>query len=102
MEQLLSYTSVYFKTREELADVFSIQNKSLLTLRNGNDDDRVVYWLIQGSFRYFQAYIMTSSYYYHDLDKRVEFMNACVEAFNEHIKGIYLEFIQNYNKPAKV
>ncbi|PWS55657.1 motility associated factor glycosyltransferase family protein [Pseudoalteromonas sp. meg-B1] len=102
LEQLLSYTSVYFKTREELADVFSIQNKSLLTLRNGNDDDRVVYWLIQGSFRYFQAYIMTSSYYYHDLDKRVEFMNACVEAFNEHIKGIYLEFIQNYNKPAKV
>ena len=102
LEQLLSYTSVYFKTREELADVFSVQNKSLLTLRNGNDDDRVVYWLIQGSFRYFQAYIMTSSYYYHDLDKRAEFMNTCVEAFNEHIKGIYLEFIENYNKPAKV
>lgn len=102
LEQLLSYTSVYINTREELADIFNIQNKSLLTLKKGNEDDRVVYWLIQGSFRYFQAYIMTSCYYYNDLNKRVEFMNACVEAFNNHIKGIYLEFIENYNKPAKV
>lgn len=102
LEQLLSYTSVSFNSREELADIFNIQNKSLLTLKNGNAEDVVVYWLVQGSFRYFQAYIMTNSYYYHDLDKRAEFINACVEAFNEHIKGIYLEFIENYNKPAKV
>ncbi len=102
LEQLLAYTSVSFNSREELADIFNIQNKSLLTLKNGNADDIVVYWLIQGTFRYFQAYIMTSSYYYSDLEKRAGFINACVDAFNEHIKGIYLEFIENYNKPAKV
>ena len=102
LEQLLAYTSVNFNSREELADIFNIQNKSLLTLKNGNADDIVVYWLIQGTFRYFQAYIMTSSYYYSDLEKRAGFINACVDAFNEHIKGIYLEFIDNYNKPAKV
>ncbi|WP_409423658.1 motility associated factor glycosyltransferase family protein [Pseudoalteromonas sp. RW-H-Ap-1] len=102
LEQLLAYTSVSFNSREELADIFNIQNKSLLTLKNGNADDIVVYWLIQGSFRYFQAYIMTSSYYYSDLEKRAGFINACVDAFNEHMKGIYLEFIENYNKPSKI
>lgn len=102
LEQQLSITSQYFETREQLADAFSLQNKILLKLRTSNADDLVVYWLIQGSFRYFQAYIMTSSYYYSDLEKRAEFINACVDAFHEHIKGIYLEFIENYNKPAKV
>ena len=102
LEQLLAYTSVSFNSREELADIFNIQNKSLLTLKNGNADDIVVYWLIQGSFRYFQAYIMTSSYYYSDLEKRAGFINACVDAFNEHMKGIYLEFIENYNQPSKI
>jgi len=33
---------------------------------------------------------------------RTGFINACVDAFHEHVKGIYLEFIENYNKPAKV
>jgi len=102
LEQQLSITSQYFETREQLADAFSLQNKILLTLRTSNADDIVVYWLIQGSFRYFQAYIMTSSYYYSDLEKRAEFMNACVEAFHEHVKSIYLEFIENYNKPSKI
>lgn len=102
LEQLLAYTSVQFNSREELADIFNIQNKSLLTLKNGNADDIVVYWLIQGSFRYFQAYIMTSSYYYNDLEIRASFINACVNAFNEHMKEIYLEFIVSYNKEAKV
>jgi hypothetical protein len=102
LEQQLSITSQYFETREQLADAFNLQNKILLTLRNSTADDIVVYWLTQGSFRYFQAYIMTSSYYYNDLEKRTEFINACIDAFHEHIKGIYLEFIENYNQPAKV
>jgi len=102
LEQLLSITSQYFETREQLADAFNLQNKILLTLRNNTADDVVVYWLIQGTFRYFQAYIMTSSYYYNDLEMRTGFINACVDAFHEHVKGIYLEFIENYNKPAKV
>ena len=102
LEQQLSITSQYFETREQLADEFTLQNQILLTLRTGNADDIVVYWLIQGSFRYFQAYIMTSSYYYSDLEKRAEFINACINAFHEHIKGIYLEFIENYNKPSKI
>ena len=101
LEQLLSITSQHFETREQLADAFNLQNKILLTLRNSTADDNVVYWLIQGTFRYFQAYIMTSSYYYNDLEMRTGFINACIDAFHEHVKGIYLEFIENYNKPAK-
>lgn len=102
LEQLLLITSAYFNTRESLADAFTLQNKILLRLRDGNTNDHAVYWLIQGTFRYFQAYIMTSSYYYADLEKRAEFMNACIDAFHSHVEDLYLEFVENYDKSAKI
>uniref|UniRef100_UPI0023544D40 motility associated factor glycosyltransferase family protein n=1 Tax=Pseudoalteromonas sp. TaxID=53249 RepID=UPI0023544D40 len=102
LEKLLLITSAHFNTRESLADAFTLQNKILLMLRDGNSNDHVVYWLIQGTFRYFQAYIMTNSYYYRCLEQRAEFMNACIDAFHSHVEDLYLEFIENYNKSAKL
>ncbi|MFY8300284.1 6-hydroxymethylpterin diphosphokinase MptE-like protein [Pseudoalteromonas sp. SS15] len=99
LEQLLLLTSQSFETREQLADAFTLQNKVLKALTN-SDDGRVIYWIIQGSFRYFQAYIMTNSYYYHDLEKRAEFMNACIDAFHSHIDDVYREYMAFYNKPS--
>jgi hypothetical protein len=102
LEKLLLITSAHFNTRESLADAFTLQNKILLMLRDGNSNDHVVYWLIQGTFRYFQAYIMTNSYYYRCLEQRAEFMNACIDAFHSHVEDLYIEFIENYNKSAKL
>jgi len=102
LEQLLSITSTNFNSREELANAFAVQNKMLLCLRDGNSDDKFVYTLIQGTFKYFQTYIMANCYYYHDLEKRNNFINACIGAFQSHLSELYLEFINNYDKPAKV
>lgn len=102
LEQLLSIASTNYNSREELANTFAVQNKMLLCLRDGNSDDKFVYILIQGTFKYFQTYIMTNCYYYHDLEKRNNFINACVAAFQAHLSDLYLEFINNYDKPSKV
>lgn len=102
LEQLLSLATPNFESREQLANAFALQNKVLLHLRNNDADDGVVYILIQGTFKYFQTYIMANSYYYHDLEQRNNFINACISAFHIHIEELYLEFINNYNKPSKV
>jgi len=99
LEGLLELIPPTFQTREELADAFAIQNKMLLKMQY---KDEVVYILVQGTFKYFQTYIMANSYYYSDLKKRAEFINACLDAFYEHVNDIYLEFIENYDQPAKV
>ncbi|WP_231617019.1 motility associated factor glycosyltransferase family protein [Pseudoalteromonas sp. SWXJZ10B] len=99
LEQLITVTSPYFTTREELVDAFALQHKMLLNMR---DEDDVIYILVQGTFKYFQTYIMANTYFYDNLDKRIEFMNACIDAFHEHLNDIYQEFIFSYNKPAKV
>ncbi|MBH0033759.1 motility associated factor glycosyltransferase family protein [Pseudoalteromonas sp. NZS71_1] len=99
LEQLIGITSFYFETREQLADAFYRQNQLLINTHNNNED---VYWLIQGTFRYFQTYIMANTYYFNDLDSRAEFINVCIDAFHNHLNDIYIEFSENYNKPAKV
>lgn len=99
LEEVLSFTACQFQTREQLADAFTLQNKLLLELK-GTDAGKLIYWIVQGSFRYFQAYIMTNSYYYENLEKRAEFMNACIDAFHQHINDIYLDYMEFYNKPS--
>ncbi|MEI8624043.1 DUF115 domain-containing protein [Pseudoalteromonas sp. B137] len=100
---LISITTPYFNDRENLANAFTIQNKILLGLYGSpNHNDVSVYWLIQGTFRYFQTYIMVNTYYYSNSESRAEFMNACIDAFHNHLNDIYIEFVENYNKPAKV
>ena len=99
LEQLLELAPPHFHTREQLAQAFFEQNKLLLKMQR---EDETAFILVQGTFKYFQTYIMASSYYYSDLDKRAEFINACINAFYEHVNDIYIEFIEYYNKPAKV
>lgn len=101
LEQLIKITSFYFETREQLADAFYRQNQLLINIHNNNNNEDV-YWLIQGTFRYFQTYIMANTYYFSDLDSRAEFINICIDAFHNHLNDIYIEFVENYNKPAKV
>ncbi len=103
LEQLIAITMPHFKTREALVNAFTIQNKILIGLyKSVNCHDVAAYWLIQGTFRYFQTYIISNVYYYDDLNKRADFMNSCIDAFHSHISDIYTEFVENYNKPAKV
>ncbi|WP_310736313.1 6-hydroxymethylpterin diphosphokinase MptE-like protein [Pseudoalteromonas sp. SR43-5] len=98
LEQLLSFTSIYFDTRENLSSAFLAQNKMLLEIQN---KDEMTFWLVQGSFKYFQAYIMSNIYYYSNQGKRTEFMNTSIDIFHQHIVDIYLELIESYDKPAK-
>lgn len=99
LQQLLELVPPHFHTREQLAQAFSEQNKMLLEMQR---EDETVFILVQGTFKYFQTYIMASSYYYRNLEMRADFINSCINAFNEHINDIYMEFIKYYNKPAKV
>jgi hypothetical protein len=101
LEQLLSITNQYFDTREQLADAFTAQNKVMQQLKS-SVNGKVIFWTIQGTFRYLQAYIMTNSYYYKNLVKRAEFMNACVGLFHEHVDDLYREYIAFHDKPSHV
>ncbi|MBE0351608.1 motility associated factor glycosyltransferase family protein [Pseudoalteromonas lipolytica] len=99
LEVLLELTPPSFVTREELASAFSAQNKMLLKMQR---EDEIVFILVQGTLKYFHTYIMASSYYYSDLNKRAEFINACLDSLFEHVNDIFIEFTEYYDKPAKV
>lgn len=99
LEQLIAITTPYFTTREQLVNAFTLQHQLILKMHKENE---MVYILIQGTFKYFQTYILSNTYYYDDLAKRAEFMNACIDAFHAHLDDIYKEFLNFYDKPAKV
>lgn len=89
LESLLSLTNRNFNTREELVESFFLQNKMLKMIK---EQDAICFWLIQGTFNYFQSYIMACTYYFSDPSKRVDFINACIDAFHEHVNDIYIDF----------
>ena len=60
------------------------------------------YWMIQGTFKYLQTYIMVDTFMYEDLVKRNEFMNYCLKEFKQHLEFLYLELTTSYNKQPKV
>lgn len=101
LEQLIGFTSMDITTREELSQQFTLQNTLLMKLKF-NKNYQMSYWLIQGTFRYFQAYIMTNCYYYDDLEQRKEFINFCLNKFRKHLDSLYKEFLTSYNKPSKI
>jgi hypothetical protein len=101
LEQLIGFTSMDISTREELSQQFTLQNTLLMKLKF-NKNYQMSYWLIQGTFRYFQAYIMTNCYYYDDLEQRKEFINFCLNKFRNHLDSLYKEFLTSYNKPSKI
>jgi len=101
LEQMLQISAKDFSTREELADAFSEQNKVLVELAK-NVKYRQVFWIIQGTFRYFQTAIMTHTYHFYDLEKRAKFINEALDQFEQHVIVLFDELMQNYNKAAKV
>lgn len=101
LEQLFSFTDKEIHSREELSKAFHLQHSLLIQLKQ-RPEYQVSYWIIQGSFKYFQAYIMTNSYYYDDLKERSEFINYCLPAFRKHMEQRYTELLNAYNKPSKV
>ncbi|TMO23983.1 6-hydroxymethylpterin diphosphokinase MptE-like protein [Pseudoalteromonas sp. S4741] len=94
LEELLQITNMNFDSRESLAGAFYLQNELLHKI---SKDNEAVFWLIQGSFKYFQSYIMACSYYYSNLENRMEFINACVDAFHGHIEDVYIDLTKVCN-----
>jgi hypothetical protein len=101
LEQLFVFTDKEINSREELSTAFNLQNGLLIQLSQ-REEYHVSYSIIQGSFKYFQAYIMTNSYYYDDLNERKKFINYCLLSFREHMEHRYNELLNSYNKPSKV
>ena len=85
-------------SREELSDIFADQYILLKELRE-RDEYKFNYWLIQGTFRYYQSLIMSHSYFYGDLDARNDFMNDCLDKFKRHLNFLYKELTTTYNQP---
>jgi hypothetical protein len=100
LEQLIHFININISTREELSQQFTLQNALLMELKV-RKDTQVTYWLIQGTFRYFQAYIMTNCYYYDDPEERKEYINFCLTEFRAHVDNLYKELLSSYNKPSK-
>lgn len=97
LEQFILKMDKEVTSREELSDIFADQYSLLKELRE-RDDYKFNYWLIQGTFRYYQSLIMSHSYFYGDLGERNEFMNFCLTLFKEHLEYLYQELTTTYNK----
>jgi len=100
IEQLMNFVSMDISTREELSHQFTLQNSLLMRLKV-RKESQVTYWLLQGTFRYFQAYIMTNCYYYDDPVQRKEYISFCLTEFRAHVESLYKELLNSYNKPSK-
>ncbi|KGJ97001.1 6-hydroxymethylpterin diphosphokinase MptE-like protein [Colwellia psychrerythraea] len=97
LEQFVLKMDKQVSSREELADIFADQY-SLLKELSKREEYKFNYWLIQGTFRYYQSMIMSHSYLYGDLNTRNDFMNYCLHEFKEHLTYLYNEFLTTYNK----
>ncbi len=96
IEQLFKITNKKIESREELCRLFSIQHELLIQLRV-RKEYQVNYWMLQGSFKYMQACIMTNAYSYEDLGERNEYINFCLEKFEEHIWLLYEKLVSSYD-----
>jgi hypothetical protein len=96
LEQLSLKMDKRVSSREELADIFADQYLLLKELLK-REDYKFHYWLIQGTFRYYQSMIMCNSYLYGDLNARNDFMNFCLKEFKEHLDFLYQKITTTYN-----
>jgi len=97
LEQLILKMDKKVSSREELADIFASQYNLLKELFK-RDEYKFNYWLIQGTFKYFQSMIMSNSYFYGDLNARNDFMNFCLKEFKEHLEFLYQKITTTYNQ----
>jgi len=100
LEQFILKMDKKVNSREELADIFSDQYKLLRELYK-RDEYKFNYWLIQGTFRYYQSMIMSHSYLYGDLNARIDFMNYCLKEFKDHLNFLYQDFTTTCNSDLK-
>ena len=100
LEQFILKMDKKVNSREELADIFSEQYKLLRELYK-REEYQFNYWLIQGTFRYYQSMIMSHSYFYGDLSARNDFMNYCINEFKDHLNFLYQDFTTTCNSDLK-
>jgi hypothetical protein len=96
LDQLMLIVNKKVNSREELADLFSAQDKLLSQLLT-REEYKFNYWMIQGTFKYLQTYIMSNSFMYEDLIKRNEFMNHCLDIFRRHVDFLFIELTNSTN-----
>ena len=101
LDELMKFVNGKIDNRNELSEAFHLQNKLLMKLKV-RDEYKVSYWLVQGTFRYFQAYIMTNSYYYDDPAEQKYFITFSLKELRRHVNSLYQELVSSYNKPSKV
>lgn len=101
LEQLMKFVNGKIENRNDLSEAFHLQNKLLMSIK-ARDEYKVSYWLMQGTFRYFQAYIMTNCYYYDDPTEQKDFITFSLKELRRHINSLYKELVSSYNKPSKV
>jgi hypothetical protein len=103
LDKILSVTDKRIESRNELRLLFSLQYQTLFEeLKTCAGSTRAVSLYLQGSLKYFQATIMSNSYYYNDLAQRNEYINEAITIMKNHFYSTYSELIENYNKPSKV
>ncbi|WP_170252845.1 6-hydroxymethylpterin diphosphokinase MptE-like protein [Colwellia echini] len=96
LEQLMLIITTEVNSREELADLFARQHHLLVQLE-AREGYQVNYWLIQGTFKYFQTYIMSHCFLYTDPVERKEFINYSLEIFREHVNFLFGELLKSIN-----
>lgn len=90
LEQLMLIIRKKVNTREELADLFAAQHQLLMQLE-AREEYQFNYWMIQGTFKYCQTYIMCNCLFYADVAKRSEFINYSLAMFREHVDFLFTE-----------
>lgn len=93
LEQLMLIIDKKVSSREELADLFAAQHQLLAQLET-RDAHQINYWMIQGTFKYFQTYIISHCFLYSDLKEREEFINYSLAVFREHIDFLFNKLIE--------
>lgn len=103
LDKMLLVTDKRIESRDELRLLFSLQYQTLfLELKKSSGCKSAISLFLQGSLKYFQATIMSNSYYYNDYEKRSEYINQGISIMKEHFNSTYLELTETYNKPSKV
>jgi hypothetical protein len=96
LEQLMLIINKKVNSREELADLFSAQHQLLIQLE-AREEYQFNYWMIQGTFKYLQTYIMCNCLFYTDAVKRTQFINFSLKMFREHIDFLLIALTKSIN-----
>ncbi len=103
LDKLFLITDKRIESRNELRLLFSLQYQTLFNeLANCEGCVGTVSIYLQGSLKYFQAVIMSNSYYYNDYNKRADYINQSISIMRNHFESTYQELVERYKMPSKV